>query len=271
MPSGSCLAQGGAMCLISFQWRPDAPTPLVLAANRDEFYALPTQPLQLWPDGIVAGKDTLGGGTWLGLHQPSGRLAALTNYRDPSCLRDGTPSRGTIVTEFLRGKQSAVQFVASLVNDAAAYNPFNLLLFDGHELVAFESRLGRWFLPEPGIWAVSNADFNTPWPKVRRLRSGFAAAMQTHGARELSAALEAELWALLADNGVAQDADLPHTGVSLARERAMSPAFIRIDDYGTRCSTLVHHSRSRVDVVERSFDAYGARGTVRLALEGLAP
>ncbi len=259
------------MCLISFQWCPESPTPLVLAANRDEFYARPTQPLHHWPNGIVAGKDTQGGGTWLGLHQPSGRLAALTNYRDPSSMRDGTPSRGTIVTAFLRGNQSAVQFMATLAPDAAAYNPFNLLLFDGHELVALESRLGRWFLPEPGTWAVSNADFNTPWPKVRRLRSGFAAAMQTHGANGLSAALEAELWALLADDRLAQDADLPHTGVSLARERALSPAFIHFDGYGTRCSTLVHHSRSRVDVVERSFGAQGALGTVRLALEGLTP
>lgn len=259
------------MCLISFQWSPDAPTPLVLAANRDEHYARPTEPLQHWPDGIVAGKDILGGGTWLGLHQPSGRLVALTNYRDPLNQRDGAPSRGTIVTDFLRAKQPPVEFVADLAKVAATYNPFNLLLFDGRELVAFESRLGRWFLPEPGTWAVSNADFNTPWPKVRRLRRGFAAALQTHGTNELSADLESELWALLADDHIAHDADLPHTGVSLARERALSPAFIRFDDYGTRCSTLVHHSRSRVDVVERSFDAHGARGTVRLALEGLTP
>lgn len=259
------------MCLISFQWSPDAPTPLVLAANRDEFYARPTQPLQHWPDGIVAGKDTLGGGTWLGLHQPSGRLAALTNYRDPHHQRDDAPSRGTIVTDFLRANQRSVDFAADLSKVASTYNPFNLLLFDGLELVAFESRLGRWFLPEPGTWAVSNADFNTPWPKVRRLRSGFAAAMQAHGANALSAKLEAELWSLLADDHIALDADLPHTGVSLARERALSPAFIQTGDYGTRCSTLVHHSRNRIDVVERTFDGQGSQGTVRLALEGLAP
>ena len=259
------------MCLISFQWCPDAPTPLVLAANRDEYFARPTQPLHHWPDGIVAGKDAQGGGTWLGLHQPSGRLAALTNYRCPSSVREGAPSRGTIVTDFLRAKQSPVAFAADLVKVAASHNPFNLLLFDGRELVAFESRLGRWFLPEPGTWAVSNADFNTPWPKARRLRSGLAAAIQAHGSNALSTDLESELWALLADTEQAQDADLPRTGVSLARERALSPAFIRIDGgYGTRCSTLVHHQGSRVDVVERSFDAQGALGTVRLALEGLA-
>ena len=262
------------MCLISFQWQPKAATPLVLVANRDEFYARPTQALHRWDDGIVAGKDLLGGGTWLGLHQPSGRLAALTNYRAPALMRDGTPSRGGIVTAFLRGTASAQDFAAALAQQAGAYNPFNLLVYDGRELVAFESRHAALFLPKPGIWAVSNADFNTPWPKVQRLRAGFATALQGHDAAPspmLSPALESALWPLLGDTRVANDTDLPRTGIALERERALSAEFIRTPDYGTRCSTVLQHSRSRVDIIERSFDARGDIGTVRLALEGLTP
>ncbi|MCP1344019.1 NRDE family protein, partial [Halomonas sp. FL8] len=72
------------MCLIVFDWRPGSPTPLRLAANRDEFYDRPTAPLARWQDApeIVAGRDLRAGGSWLGVHR-QGRMAAVTNVRAP--------------------------------------------------------------------------------------------------------------------------------------------------------------------------------------------
>ena len=265
------------MCLLAFQWQPGAVAPLTIAANRDEFYARPTLALHAWPEAasgqIVAGRDVQGGGTWMGVHRPSGRLAALTNYRDPGHNRPDAPSRGGIVTDFLQGQHSAEDFAQALAARSDVFNAFNLLLFDGQQLVAFESRHRRHFMPQPGVWAVSNADFDTPWPKLVQLRSAFAAVLQSHQAAEspdISPELEAALWNLLADTVVADDADLPATGVSLELERALSAAFVHLPHYGTRASTLLQHARSRVSVVERSFDARGVDaplGTVRIELD----
>jgi uncharacterized protein with NRDE domain len=265
------------MCLLAFQWQPAARAPLTIAANRDEFYARPTTALHAWADGhTVAGQDVQGGGTWMGVHRPSGRLAALTNVRDPAAMRTDAPSRGGIVTAFLGSHLGAEDFAQQLTGSSDTFNPFNLLLFDGDQLVAFESRQRRHFYPAPGVWAVSNADFHTPWPKLVRLRAGVAAALLTHQAADassISPALEADLWPLLADTRVAADAELPATGVSLALERALSATFVGMPHYGTRASTLVHHGRDWVHIVERSFGPSGVlepTGTVRLVLDGLA-
>ncbi|WP_367848611.1 NRDE family protein [Rhodoferax sp. WC2427] len=261
------------MCLLAFQWQPDAPAPLTLAANRDEFYARPTTALHVWADGhTVAGQDLQGGGTWMGVHQPSGRLAALTNVRDPSAMRADAPSRGGIVTAFLRSHLGGDDFAQQLAETSDAFNAFNLLLFDGQQLVAYESRHKRHFHPAPGVWAVSNADFNTPWPKLVRLRSSLESTLHTHHVAEspgIGPALEADLWSLLADTRVAADAELPVTGVSLELERTLSATFICTPHYGTRASTLVQHARDRVQIIERSFGPGGVlepTGTVRLTL-----
>ena len=73
------------MCLILFAWRAHPEYRLVLAANRDEFHARPTDASDFWaahPE-LLAGKDLQQGGTWMGVTR-SGRFAAVTNYRDPS-------------------------------------------------------------------------------------------------------------------------------------------------------------------------------------------
>jgi uncharacterized protein with NRDE domain len=262
------------MCLLSFQWQPDAPIPFVLAANRDEFYARPTQPLHVWQDSamppLLAGRDLQDGGTWLGVHRYNGRVAALTNYRAPHLQQRNAPSRGHIVTSFLASHQSADAFARTLAQHNAAHNPFNLLLFDGHSLVGYESRHRRHFALEPGTWAVSNADFHTPWPKLQQLRAGLEAALHQHPPQaSLWPALEAEIWPLLSHAHQAPDALLPSTGISVERERALSSTFIRTADYGTRASTLLVHGRSHLTLVERSFTAEGFAGEARFSLSHL--
>ncbi len=92
------------MCLIVFAWRPGHALPLIVAANRDEFYARPTQALGAWEDapGVHAGRDLEAGGTWLGVG-PQGRFAALTNIREPGQPL-GPRSRGELVAAYLQGE-----------------------------------------------------------------------------------------------------------------------------------------------------------------------
>src|SRR5574337_489540 len=80
------------MCLILVAWRAHPDFPLVVAANRDEFFARPTTRAAWWsePPGLFAGRDLQAGGTWLGVNR-EGAFAGLTNFRDPSRQRADTP------------------------------------------------------------------------------------------------------------------------------------------------------------------------------------
>lgn len=258
------------MCLIAFSWQPQAPVPLIIAANRDEFYARPTLALHRWADQtIVAGKDLQGNGTWLGVSL-SGRVAALTNYRDPSQNRLDAPSRGELATAFLNGVSTSGQYLAALAPRAHAYNPFNLLVFDGRSLMGFESRHRRVFKLPESVGAVSNADFNVPWPKVARLRNGFTQTVgqnNLHG-QSLAGQLDIDsLFVLLSERRTAADSDLPHTGITLEREKALSAEFIHTPDYGTRASTVLLVGRHQADMMERSFDVSGFAGEVHQQID----
>ena len=259
------------MCLIAWNWQPASATPLLLIANRDEFYARPARALQWWDDGqILAGKDLEAGGTWLGLTR-TGRLAALTNYRDfsgagkASQLPADAPSRGELVTEFLNSGLSASAFLQRLASRAKHYNAFNLLVFDGTQLLGVQSRQAEIVVMHPGIGAVSNADFHSRWPKLTWL----SGELQTHvnsnpACHDADSSVDAEaLLSTLKNDAIAPDDALPQTGLPLARERALSAAFIASPDYGTRASSVVRIGRTQAEFVERSFDAHGELGTQR--------
>ena len=264
------------MCLIAWNWQPESATPLLLLANRDEFYARPAQALQWWDGGcILAGKDLQAGGTWMGLTR-TGRLAALTNYRDfssassPHALRADAPSRGELVTAFLNSDLPALAFLQRLAGRAARYSPFNLLVFDGTHLLGLQSRGAQIVEMQPGIGAVSNADFHSPWPKLTWLSdqlenhvnggtSTSAGCNGAHGANVES------LLSLLKNEAIAPDEALPQTGLPLARERALSAAFITSPEYGTRACSVVRIARTHAHFVERCFDSNGLLATQEYA------
>jgi uncharacterized protein with NRDE domain len=256
------------MCLIAWNWQPGGALPLLVLANRDEFYARPALALHAWPCGqVLAGKDAQAGGTWLGLGRGLGlgsqsRFAAITNFREPGLGFKDAPTRGTLVPDFLQSCGSAADFLERLQARASLYNPFNLLLFDGTALLGFESHTGRTLLLPPGIGAVSNAAFNTPWPKLRRLTQ----ALHGHASRSEPDSDPERLLALLDHRELAGDADLPTTGVALALERALSPIFIQTPDYGTRASSVVLVRAQGAEIVEKTFDAQGATGQSRLEI-----
>ena len=254
------------MCLIAWNWQPASPTPLVLLANRDEFYARPARPLHWWEATdsaqtratVLAGKDLQAGGTWLGVSR-SGRLAALTNYRAPLPARADTPSRGELVAAFLESEAEAEAYLQALAQRASDYNPFNLLVFDGERLLGLESRSARIVPMQTGIGAVSNADFHTPWPKLTQLTARLQAQV-AQGTTDVPSLL-----GLLHDPTQAPDAALPRTGVPQELERALSATFIATPGYGTRACSVVQIHQHHAEFTEQSFDAGGLQTTVQQA------
>lgn len=240
------------MCLILVAWQAHPDYPLVVAANRDEFFARPAVEANWWKDApaIFAGRDLEAGGTWLGMSR-NGRFAGLTNFRDPERNRSGTPSRGALVADFLGKDESTADALARLKLEGSRYNAFNLFLSDGETLGIYESESGTARVLEPGLYALSNHLLDTPWPKVVAGKSRLANALR-------ALPDDTPLRELLRDDRPAPDVALPRTGVSLAWERMLSSAFIRAPGYGTRCSTVIRRSRQGwTHITESTWDAVG--------------
>lgn len=238
------------MCLIVFAWRPNSPLVLRLAANRDEFYARPSAPLGQWQDApeVFAGRDLEAGGTWLGI-SASGRFAALTNIRDP---RQPTRarSRGELTADFLCSDMSPHAYLQRVSTGAAQYAGFNLLIGDPTQLWHFNSCEGEARQLESGVYGLSNASLDTPWPKLVQARNALQADVETD---------DETLMAIMADNRQAADHLLPDTGVGLATERLLSSVFISSAAYGTRASTtLALRQDGRWRISERSFGPHAA-------------
>lgn len=222
------------MCLLFLAWRRHPDYRLVVAANRDEYYARPTAPADYWEDapGLLAGRDLEGGGTWLGISRGE-RFAALTNYRRGGGRIENAPTRGRLVSDFLVSQATPGDYLQPLAASAAAYNGYNLLVGDHDCLWWFSTHGGAPRMLDAGIYAVSNDLLDTPWPKVLRGKQGFEALL---AARQID---KPAMFDLLMDRHTAEDDALPDTGIGLAQERVLSSIFITAGDYGTRSSTLV--------------------------------
>ncbi|WLG44692.1 NRDE family protein [Pseudomonas sp. FP1740] len=238
------------MCLIVFAWRPGHPQPLIVAANRDEFYARPSLPLAQWPHAphVYAGRDLEAGGTWLGVGA-NRRFAALTNIRDP-LQPPAARSRGELVAQFLNGETPVEDYLNDVIGRSAEYAGFNLLIGNANELWHFNARETAAVRLEPGIYGLSNAGLDTPWPKVLKAKAALSEALDDPQPQALLA--------LLSDPQTAPLAELPDTGVGQATETLLSSVFIKSQAYGTRASTaLIVQANGMRHMVERSFGPYG--------------
>lgn len=237
------------MCLILIARDVHPEYELVIAANRDEYYNRPTAPLSNWNDHprVLAGRDLKSRGTWLGV-TATGRLAAVTNFRDPKIRVESARSRGLLVSDFLISTKSARGYSSALQERGADYNGFNLLVGDGSQLICSSNRGGVIELGA-GIFGLSNHLLDTPWPKVERAKKGMEAAL-THGDHDLVE----RLLAVLDDRDKPPDSALPDTGVGLEWERILSPIFITSPDYGTRSSSVVLFEHTgKITFVEQTF------------------
>jgi uncharacterized protein with NRDE domain len=253
------------MCLAALALDVSRRFPLIVAANRDEFFNRPAARLGWWtPDGgnqpILGGRDLSAGGTWMGL-TAEGRFALVTNVRRAggTVVNDG-PSRGMIVPAWLEGKQSSDRYWPRMA--LSGHAPFNLIAADFRRGECFwatnQEASGRRI--ERGVTVISNAaQIDAPWPKVQQLKQRIEDALQDIEDDASVDAMAGQLFAMLADRTQAPDDELPHTGLDRERERWLSPAFIRTPDgsYGTRCSTLVITERAAkhmtTHVFERTF------------------
>lgn len=222
------------MCLIVLAYRVNSIYPLIMAANRDEFYDRPSAPADFWserPD-ILAGRDLKEGGTWCGVTK-GGKFAALTNFRDPLSVRAGAPSRGNLVRRYLEGDYTAEEFLGFLRKEGSAYNGFSIIFGTVKGLFYYSNR-GAEARIVPGIHGLSNALLGTPWPKVNRGIASMTAVL--NGGSNLDVET---FFAFLRDETKPADDELPDTGVGYEWERILSSVFIRSPIYGTRSSTVI--------------------------------
>lgn len=238
------------MCLINFHYDDHPTYKLIVAANRDEFYERPTAPAEFWTDqpDILAGRDLLHMGTWLGVTK-LGRFAALTNYRNPKEVSVDKKSRGDIVTDFLAENVSPKVFLETLKERKADYAGFNILVGDADSLFYFSNKQAEIKEVSAGTHGLSNQLLNTAWPKVVKGRTKLRDYVLGHAIIDTDA-----LFDIISDADIAPDALLPNTGVGMDLERQLSPLFIKTPTYGTRSSTvlLVGHDQS-ITFVERTF------------------
>ncbi|HEY6130456.1 MAG TPA: NRDE family protein [Halioglobus sp.] len=241
------------MCLMIFAHQISLEYPLLVAANRDEFHSRPTVPSEFWAEypQLLAGRDLQQGGTWMGMTR-SGRFAAVTNFRDPSRTSVAPRSRGQLPLEYLTATEGPQAYLHEVTSRAGEYAGFNLLVGDRHSLWYFSNSDGGAprSLP-PGVYGLSNASLDTPWPKVELGKANLLALLDA-GAISHSA-----LASVVADRHLADQCNLSQ-GPGNSMEPQLSAQFIVTDAYGTRSSTTVwtdtHH---RVNWRELSFDARG--------------
>ena len=234
------------MCLLVLAWRVRADMPLLLAGNRDEAYERPAAAAQFWPDAprLLAGRDLLAGGTWLGVTR-DGRFAAVTNYREPRNVAPPLRSRGELPRDYLLGGANPGEFARALAASAADYSGYNLLVGDRDELWWYSNRGTAPRRLEPGIYGLSNDLLDTPWPKVEIAKTALAArcAAGTPAASDLLGLLEDR-------HTHVTDAD-PAVGLDAALARALSAIFIETPRYGTRCSSVLRLGMGHAEFVER--------------------
>lgn len=165
------------MCLIAIAVHASVRYPIIIAANRDEFYDRPTCSLHVWDDdpNIAGGRDLRAGGSWLAVTR-DGRFAAVTNIRGV----DEAPnprSRGALVGDFVRSRLAPLAYAESIRTEE--YAGFHLIAGD-RRTVAHVSTDTPARLLDDGIFAVSNAPAAVDWPKIVVARDAMAQALEGH-------------------------------------------------------------------------------------------
>lgn len=255
------------MCLIAFALGQNPRFPLVVAANRDEFFRRPTAAMDWWSTEsgirVLAGRDLLSGGTWLAV-TADGRVSAVTNVREGSA-EAGRISRGELPLLALTDSRDRL---ADYLHDRGdRFAGFNLV-----QLTPGDDRYAGWYFSNRdahpgrhihrGTYGLSNHLLQTPWPKLLRLRRAVADTVMAAGQDD--EALHRNLIPLLQDTTPAPDRLLPDTGVGLETERFLSSPFIVGSDYGTRATTIVTvAANGRIRVTEQSWGPGASAGECR--------
>lgn len=241
---------GNDMCLISFQWQPHSDEPLTMVANRDEFHERPSAPSHWWPEHphVLAGKDLEAGGTWMGVTR-SGFFAALTNVRQLPSHGQAQISRGHLVKDFLIAQQDPLTYAQGIAEQAQLYDGFNLIIGNHHQCIYLSNRNQQTHpkVLEAGIYGLSNASLDTPWPKTQYAKQQLQAFIQS----------SQDAMPLLRRRDSYPEEQQPDTGIGQPWETLLSAPFIVSPNYGTRASSLLTIKNDRIDWTEQSFDHTG--------------
>jgi len=243
------------MCTIFFAYRIVKGMPLIVAGNRDEFYDRPSHPMDYWADAphVLAGRDLRANGTWMGVNK-QGRVAFVTNYRNPEEQGQQFQSRGSLPAQFLLENPPATAFAETLENQDAQYRGYNLVFGTADDLYYYSNKSAGLKRLEPGLYGLSNHLLDTPWPKVSRGKETMCQWGEDPKRWTSSAIYE-----VLTDPQEAPDVDLPDTGVGLGWERLLSSTFIEAMNYGTRNTTIIRFSDNReIETEEWAWQGPGA-------------
>ena len=221
---------------------------MIIAANRDEFYARPSREAMFWPENpeILGGQDLSMGGTWLGITR-SGRFAAVTNFRETPLHPAPPRSRGDLTTGFLTSTIPAQSYLEEIQSRGDEYRGFNLILGDNQGFYYLSNRQPDIINLPPGYYGLSNQQLNCDWPKVieGRRQLNNLVVNKDENMNELTDSL----FNLLSDKGDG---------------RAFSNSFIESVEYGTRAKTVVlWHWDGSLYFEERSFKKNGEPGPVK--------
>ena len=284
------------MCLILLSYEPQNNNRLVVLSNRDEFYNRSSERAHYWsvqeirsavsstdkddddddddekPSAtILAGRDSVGGGTWLGIDPKRNRFAAVTNFRmgmgtclprssvvvnkksnNQSQSRSRKRSRGGLPIDFLASDMDSMAFLRqSHIADGNNYGGFNMLVFDGKTLAYASNRKldevggGRPRELTGGIYGLCNGLLDDPWPKVVKGKELLKAKLSEHelisSDNNKDSAGISSLLDIMQDTERPPDDLLPDTGIPIELERGYSSIFVHVPsiDYGTRSSGLV--------------------------------
>ncbi|XOV77560.1 MAG: NRDE family protein [Aestuariibacter sp.] len=242
------------MCILFIAVNKHPKYPLIIAANRDEFYQRATEPSYFWSTQpkLLAGLDLEAGGTWMGINE-HGFISAITNIRAPHMQKQDAISRGFLARDYLLDTPELKQFEQQLHQSRERYNGYNLLYGPWQNLRVYNNFDDSVALLSDGFYGLSNANLNSPWPKINKGVQALQSYCLTHDTLNDDA-----LFDLLRDENKAEDHLLPQTGVPYEWEKHLSSIFIQMDGYGTRSSTLltINHD-NEVSWQERCFDNKG--------------
>lgn len=163
------------MCTVVILRRPGHPWPFLLAANRDEMKDRPWQPpARHWPDRprVIAGKDDLAGGSWLGLND-DGVVAGVLNRFNSLGPRADKRSRGELVLEALDQPTASAAATRISLLEPDAFRSFNLVVADRKDAywLRFAGDTGdeeagpdriEIFELQPGLSMITAHDRNDP-------------------------------------------------------------------------------------------------------------
>lgn len=250
------------MCLILFQIDQHPRYKFILAANRDEEFARPTMAAHFWPEypALLAGKDLLANGTWLGITK-QGKFAAITNdYTGTMPKLPTGVSRGKLVLDYLIGNENPLTYMQQIQSNRAQYSGFNLIAGSIAQLYHYNNSSNEITSIDAGIHGISNATLDTPWPKVTQTKAALSSL-------DTPAVIDEEaLFRIMADKTPAPDQQLPDLPLPIEQKRAVSANFIETPNFGTRSTTLllVDHD-DQVTFAERTYQANGRTSDARFS------